>query len=155
MKLNYTMLAVSDIEKSKLFYWNILGLRTLSHIEGHVVLTGGLALQTDDSWKGFIKKEISYHANDCEIYFEEENFNEFLEIFETKRSEEQIELIHEVIEHSWGQKVIRFYDPDFHIIEVGETMKAVCKRFLGQGKTIEEVAKRMNIPLKAAKMYAK
>ena len=38
--------------------------------------------------------------------------------------------MHPVKEHSWGQRVVRFYDPDRHIIEVGENMKVVCRRFL-------------------------
>lgn len=47
----------------------------------------------------------------------------------------------------WGQRVVRFYDPDGHIIEVGESLSAVCRRFLVQGMTQEEVALRMDIPL--------
>ena len=44
--------------------------------------------------------------------------------------------------------IVRFYDPDKHIIEVGENMKVVCKRFLDSGMTPEQVAKRMNVPMK-------
>ena len=41
-----------------------------------------------------------------------------------------IEYVHPVKEHGWGQRVVRFYDPDKHIIEVGENMKVVsgCMR---------------------------
>lgn len=42
---------------------------------------------------------------------------------------------------------MRFYDPDGHIIEVGETMPSVVRRFLAQGLTLEEVAQRMDVPL--------
>ena len=49
---------------------------------------------------------------------------------------------------NWGQRVVRFYDPDKHIIEVRENMKVVCKRFLDSGMTPEQVAKRMNVPVK-------
>ncbi len=38
---------------------------------------------------------------------------------------QEIEYLGEVIEHSWGQRVIRFYDLDGHLIEVGEDMKMV------------------------------
>ena len=31
--------------------------------------------------------------------------------------------INRLMEHSWGQKVIRFYDPDGNLIEVGTPMK--------------------------------
>ena len=43
-----------DLQKSKAFYWEVLGLRTLSDLGIHAVLTGGLALQTEESWKGFV-----------------------------------------------------------------------------------------------------
>lgn len=47
--------------------------------------------------------------------------------------------------HSWGQRVIRFYDLDGHIIEVGESMKMVIKRFLASGMTMEEVSVKMDV----------
>ena len=42
--------------------------------------------------------------------------------------------------------MVRFYDPDRHIIEVGENMKAVCKRFIDSGMTPIQVAERMDVP---------
>jgi len=30
--------------------------------------------------------------------------------------------VNRLMEHSWGQKVIRFYDPDGNLIEVGTPM---------------------------------
>ena len=52
------------------------------------------------------------------------------------------------LEHRWGQRVVRLYDPDRHIIEVGENMKSVCRRFRDQGMTPEQIAARMEVPLK-------
>ena len=43
-----------------------------------------------------------------------------------------------------GQRVIRFYDLDGHIIEVGEDMKMVIKRFFATGMTMEEVSVKMD-----------
>ena len=40
--------------------------------------------------------------------------------------------------------MIRFYDPDGHIIEVGEDMKMVIKRFLASGMTMEEISVKMD-----------
>ena len=51
------------------------------------------------------------------------------------------------MEHSWGQRVVRIYDPDKHIIEVGENIKIVCQRFLDSGMTVEQVAERMDVPM--------
>ena len=150
MKIKNLMLVVKDMEKSKAFYWAVLGLRTLSDLGIHAVLTGGLALQTEESWKGFVGKEISYQGNDAEVYLEEDDFDRFLDKLDSIKN---VEYVHPVMEHAWGQRVVRFYDPDHHIIEVGENMKAVCKRFSDQGMAAEEIAGRMGIPLKAVKAY--
>ena len=52
-----------------------------------------------------------------------------------------------LFEHRWGQRVVRFYDPDKHIIEVGEKLDAVVQRFIDSGLSAEETAVRMDIPV--------
>ncbi|MFR5684522.1 MAG: glyoxalase, partial [Clostridia bacterium] len=88
---------------------------------------------------------IQYNGNDTELYFEEDSFDEFVKKL---KEIDDIDYIHDAMEHRWGQRVIRFYDLDHHIIEVGENMKVVCKRFLDSGMTQEEVAIRMDVPIK-------
>lgn len=43
--------------------------------------------------------------------------------------------------------MVRFYDPDKHIIEVGEKLDAVILRFVESGLSAEETAAKMNIPI--------
>ena len=43
--------------------------------------------------------------------------------------------------------MIRFYDLDGHLIEVGEDMKMVVRRFLNTGMTMEEVSERMDVSI--------
>ncbi len=50
-----------------------------------------------------------------------------------------------VVEHPWGSGVIRFYDLDGHLIEVGESMKLVIRRFQAAGMTPEEIARKMDV----------
>ena len=52
-----------------------------------------------------------------------------------------------VKKHSWGQRVVRLYDPDKHIIEVGENIKVICRRFGDSSMTPDEVAGRMDVPV--------
>lgn len=138
------MLVVTDMDKSIAFYKSVLGLDVILDFGANKTLTGGLALQTVDSFKEFIGSEaISFGGNNAEMYFEEDDFDCFAE----KLSSSGVEYVHPVKEHSWGQRVVRFYDPDRHIIEVGENMVVVCKRFLDSGMTSEQVAKRMDVPL--------
>lgn len=76
-----------------------------------------------------------------EIVFEEQDFDGFLNKL---KKYPDIEYLGEVIEHSWGQRVIRFYDLDGHIVEVGEDMKMVLKRFLASSVTMEEISVKMD-----------
>lgn len=145
VKLQNPMLVVTDIDKSVVFYKEVLGLRVISDFGANKTLTGGLALQTLDSYKEFIDNDdITFGSNSFELYFEENDFDDFI----TKLEKCNIEYVHPVKEHSWGQRVVRFYDLDKHIIEVGENIKVVCKRFINSGMTVEEVAKRMDVPVK-------
>ena len=148
MKLKNPMLVVADIEKSVEFYEKVLGLHVIMDFGANKTLTGGLALQTAETYRDFVReKNISFGGNDFEIYFEEDDFD----VFADKLKQWDLEYVHPVIEHSWGQRAVRFYDPDKHIIEVGENIKVVCKRFLNRGMTPEQVAERMDVPMKFVK----
>ena len=134
---------MSDIERSVEFYKEVLGLHKIMDFGANVTLTGGLCLQSLDSWTEFIdNKNTTFENNSFEIYFEEEDFDSFSE----KIKKFDLKFVHPIKEHSWGQRVVRFYDPDMHIIEVGEDLKTVCKRFLAEGMTPEQVAERMDVP---------
>ena len=144
MVFNNPMLVVADIDKSVAFYKSVLGLDVIVDFGVNKTLTGGLALQTVDSFKDFIDTdEIFFGGNNVEMYFEEDDFDRFAD----KLSALNVEYVHPVKEHRWGQRVVRFYDPDRHIIEVGENMVIVCKRFLNSGMTPEQVAERMDVTL--------
>lgn len=145
MKLISPMLVVTDIDRSVEFYKSVFGFRVIMDFGANKTLTGGLALQTVETYRTFIDTgKISFGGNNFEIYFEEDDFDAFT----AKLKAYDIAYVHPVKEHSWGQRVVRFYDPDKHIIEVGENMKAVCKRFLDSGMTPEQVAERMDVPIK-------
>lgn len=146
MKFSNPMIVVSNMKRSKQFYYEVLGLEVVIDFGANVTLTGDIALQTKDSWSTFIHKldsEIVFGGNVGELYFEEDDFDGFIQ---KMNGITDINYVHSVIEHTWGQRVIRFYDPDKHIIEVGENMIMVVKRFLNSGLSIEETAIRMDVP---------
>ncbi|MGW8114093.1 VOC family protein [Caproicibacterium sp. NSD3] len=147
MKYTCTLIAVKSMEKAKQFYHDVLGLEVVSDFGANVTLTGGIALQTADTWKNFIHKqeeEIVFGNNACELYFEEDDMDSFIKRLNSMKS---ILYVHPLFEHSWGQRVVRFYDLDKHIIEVGESMNMVVKRFINTGLSIEETAIRMDVPV--------
>lgn len=147
MKFSNALIVVSNMEKSKRFYYEVLGLKVVNDFGANVTLTGGIALQTKDTWSAFIHRkdsEIIFGGNVAELYFEEADFDGFIQ----KMNEiEGINYVHTVVEHSWGQRVVRFYDPDKHIIEVGENIVMVVRRFLNSGLSIEDTAIRMDVPV--------
>lgn len=145
MKFKNSMLVVTDMEKSEAFYKQVMGLHKIMDFGANITLTGGLSLQTEETWKELIGiDKITYGGSNSELYFEEDDFDQFI----SKLNTLDIHYVHSMKEHTWGQRVIRFFDPDFHIIEVAENIKAVCKRFLDSGMTPEQVAERMNVPIK-------
>ena len=152
MKYSGTLLAVRDINRARKLYEGLLGCVVAMDLGVYVAYTNGIALQDEGTWRSFIGKredEIVYGANASEIYFDEHEIESFyirLQVFD-------VELIHGLIEHNWGQRAGRFYDIDGHIIEVGEHMGDVARRFLHAGMSREEAAKRMEIPLEMMEAF--
>lgn len=144
MELKNPLLAVADLERSLAFYEAVLGLQVVLDFGANKTLTGGLCLQTLETWRGFLGTDrVAFGGNDAEIYFEEDSFDAFAERLKALN----IQYVHPVKEHPWGQRAVRFYDPDRHIIEVGENMAAVCRRFRDSGLTPEQTAERMDVPV--------
>ena len=140
MKFISPLIAVTDMERSKAFYKKHFGLEVEVDFGANVTLTGGLSLQTLDSWRDFIGGfDVSFKGNDAELYFEADDFDDFI------KDLGELELVHPPYEHSWGQRTVRLYDPDGHIIEVGENILAPVRRFLETGMTASEIAVRMDV----------
>lgn len=117
MKLRNILIVVKDIEKSKQFYHDLFGLDMLLDNDGNMILTEGLVLQDAKIWKEFLGKDIIPENNSCELYFEEKDIERFVEKLE--RLYPEVQYVNRLMEHGWGQKVVRFYDPDGNLIEVG------------------------------------
>ena len=145
MKYVCTVISVADISAARKFYEELFGLEVYQDYGKNIAFTCGLALQQDFDWLVNIPKEkVLKKSNNAEVVFEEQNFDGFLNKLKEYL---EIEYLGEVIEHSWGQRVIRFYDLDEHLIEVGEDMQMVVKRFLASGMTMEEVSAKMDVSI--------
>lgn len=145
MKHICMLISVSDIDAARKFYEELFGLEVFQNYGKNIAFTCGLALQQDFDWLVNIPKEkVLKKSNNAEVVFEEQDFDGFLNKL---KEYPEIEYLGEVIEHSWGQRVIRFYDLDEHLIEVGEDMQMVVKRFLASGMTMEEVSAKMDVSI--------
>ena len=123
MKLKNILIVVKDLERSRKFYHDLFGLELLLDQDGNLILTEGLVLQDEKIWKKFLGRETIPENNACELYFEERDLDAFVRKLEVLYP--SVRYINRLMTHSWGQKVVRFYDPDGNLIEVGTPMESV------------------------------
>lgn len=120
MRLRNILIVVENIEKSRIFYRELFGLEKILDNDGNMILTEGLVLQQKSIWEQFTGQKIIGENNASELYFEEKNIEEFVEKLEAFYPE--VKYVNRLMQHSWGQKVVRFYDYDGNLIEVGTPM---------------------------------
>jgi len=120
MKYICPLIVVEDINRSRLLYEKILKQKIKVDHGENVVFEGDFALHQKSHFQSLINDyPVISHSNSFELYFEEENLEEIEKILE----EHNFEFIHRIKEQPWKQKVLRFYDYDKNIIEIGEPMK--------------------------------
>jgi len=143
---------VKSIAEAKKFYTEVLG-QVISHDFGqNVIFASGITL-----WEirpGHIihrdPGQASLGENRCnrfEFYFETEDIERTYE----RLKENGVEFLHGLHEEPWGQRTVRFFDPDRHLIEVGETLKTFVGRLAGQGRTAEQIMAKTSIPLETVR----
>lgn len=144
------VLFVNDIEKSKKFYTEVLGQEIEYDFGNNVALKNGITLwrmmpEHIISRSGKHNKTITTKA--FEIYFETNN----LEIVQEVIAKNHLEILHDLMEEPWGQRTIRFYDPDNNLIEVGETLEKFVVRMAHSGMKLEEISAKTTIPVPIVK----
>ncbi len=146
MKLVCYLIVVEDIGVSRRFYEEVLGQKVLYDHGENIQFESGLSIHQKKHFAkltGIAPAAVKQRPHNAELYFEEDDLEDFL----LRKKPLDIEYIHGLKEQPWGQRALRFYDPDGHVVEIGETMRSVARRFLGQGLTAEETAKRISMPL--------
>ncbi|MHC1748588.1 MAG: glyoxalase/bleomycin resistance/dioxygenase family protein [Cellulosilyticaceae bacterium] len=139
------LLAVKDIEASKRFYKEIFGQEVVLDFGKNVTFNGGFSLQEDFAWLTDVPMDsIIEKSHNMELYFEVDSIDEFMKKLEM---DGHVKYVHPLKEHEWKQRVIRIYDLDGHMIEIGESMVVVAKRYLDQGCSVEETAKIIQHPI--------
>ncbi|MDL2295672.1 VOC family protein [Lachnospiraceae bacterium OttesenSCG-928-E19] len=145
MKSSGTLIAVSDLERSKKFYQEVLNLKLVEDVGARVVMTGGIVLQTLESWKEIIHKsaeEIVLENNAVEIRLETDDMDVFVKGLAIRND---VEYVHPIQEYRSGMRLVRIYDPDRYIISIGENTMTLVRKLLEKGYNIAEVAKRMGV----------
>ena len=120
MRLKNILITVTDMEKSEQFYHSLFGLQKIRDFGTNRILTEGLVLQERSSWEELLGSDVLPQHNACELYFEEQDIEAFVEKLEHLYP--SVRYVNQLMTHSWGQRVVRFYDPDGNLIEVGTPM---------------------------------
>lgn len=83
-------------------------------------------------------------AHEFELYYDEDEIEAFAQKIQASGSVQVFNLLKEA---PWGQRTLRILDPDGYVVEVGETMQTVLRRFLLSGMTAEQAAEKTSMPL--------
>ena len=143
-----TAIFVKDIKISKEFYNDILKIPVKLDFGKNIIFEGGLALWEIDSShiipeKLGIDRISDTSSNRFELYYETEDIEEVLKTLKNNN----IWFLHEIHEESWGQRTIRFFDPDNHLIEIGESLKQFISRFYKQGLAVGQISQQTHVPV--------
>ena len=145
MKFGCALIAVKNVEASKKFYSELFDQSVMMDLGWNVTFSGGFAIQQEFAWLcGLPKESVLEKSNNMELYFETDDFDAFLEKLKARAD---VEYVHPPKTHEWKQRVVRIYDPDGHIIEIGESMAVIARRYLAGGCSVEETAKLIRHPV--------
>lgn len=154
MKVEFSMpvIIVRDIERSKRFYQDLFDLVMEHDFGENISFTCGLSLWERKRAHGIIfgidvELDENDPPKDIELYFQADDLESMMEKVEASGAV----VIHQIKEEPWGQRNIRFYDPDGFIIEVGEPIPVFVKRMREEGLSLEEVIEKSQMPAEEVK----
>lgn len=122
IKFAHNVVFVKDINVSRKFYGELLGIPILQDFTIFILFENNFAIHQSKELIQTIYKtdkpgsDDQQGRNNMDIYFE----SDALETIYTRLLENNVEIIHPIEKQSWGQRVFRFFDPDHHIVEIGE-----------------------------------
>lgn len=151
MKYQGCLLAVRDISVSRHFYETVLHQKAVMDIGEHITFEGFSLQQGYAGLIGMPADSVKEQSHSFQLYFEVEDLDS---VYADLKHIPALQWVHEIKEYPWGQRDIRLYDPDRHIVEIAEEMATVIRRFFNQGMSAEEVAGRTMFPLEVVKQYA-
>lgn len=141
------LIVVKDIAASRQFYEQRLGQKVRYDFGVDVQFEGDFSIHQQAHFQGLLGDEqrftVTAKSNSTELYFETED----IEAAQARLRQAGVEFVHAVQEQPWGQRVLRVYDPDGHILEIGETLAAAMARLYRQGLSIDEIHRKTGMPV--------
>lgn len=144
MKYVCPLITVSDMKLSRDFYENVLGQKVKYDFGESVTFHGDFAIHLRAHYKNLIdNREVISGGNNFELYFESDRLERIVEKLNTSG----VLFVHELREQPWRQQVVRFYDPDKNIVEIGETLEHLSFRLKQEGMSYDQISKVTNMPI--------
>ncbi len=115
----HSIALVKDISESKHFYKNVMGLKISKEYDTVIMFENDFVIHRADVFYEYINKPYPGKKMGCDnvdFYFTTSD----IDGFQQKLKEENVTFIHEIKQCDWGEKVIRIYDPDGYIVEIGD-----------------------------------
>jgi catechol 2,3-dioxygenase-like lactoylglutathione lyase family enzyme len=143
MKYHSVAIFVKDIEVSRRYYEEVLGGTVQYDFGKNILLKDGISIWEIDPGH-IIAQELKTNnrSNRFELYFETDD----IRTVQKRLDKHGVRYLHDVHEEPWGQQTVRFFDPDGHLIEIGETLPTFIRRMHRQGMTEEEISKKSHVP---------
>jgi catechol 2,3-dioxygenase-like lactoylglutathione lyase family enzyme len=118
IQLHTAIIFTSDMEASKAFYHGLLGIGIVQDSGSFVLLDGNLGLHKADVFYEYLEKPYNGEvmgADNIDLYFTTDE----LEKAEERLKSAGVRFIHGIRRFPWGETLFRVYDPDGHIVEIG------------------------------------
>jgi len=148
------VLFVTDIARSRAVYEGAFGLVPEVETPLMVAYKGGLAI-----WEATSARTVVYGdpmegvgtatRHGAEVWFETND----PEGSSRRVAAAGLTFLHPVREEAWGQKTFRCFDPDGHLIEVGETMAGFIRRMQEEGMDTSAIAEKTGMTKWAVQEY--
>jgi catechol 2,3-dioxygenase-like lactoylglutathione lyase family enzyme len=147
MKYICPLIVVQDISRSRIFYEEVLGQKIKFDFGQNITFYGDFSIHLASHYKTLTGKDIKTGSNNFELYFEEDDLEKTVSMLK----EQNVVFVHEIREQPWRQKVIRFYDPDKNIIEIGESFAHLSLRLGKEGMSAEKISSVIQMPVSFVK----
>jgi enamine deaminase RidA (YjgF/YER057c/UK114 family)/uncharacterized glyoxalase superfamily protein PhnB len=140
------LIVVDEIGASRHFYEQLLGQQVKADYGENVAFEGDFAIHLKTHYQALLGDAAQYpvtrKAHNGELYFESDE----IEAIQQRLLQAGTEFVHPIREEPWGQCVMRLYDPDGHIVEIGEPMETAVLRLHSQGLTAADISERTLMP---------
>jgi catechol 2,3-dioxygenase-like lactoylglutathione lyase family enzyme len=146
MKYMGPLCIVEDIAASRHFYEVLLGQKVKYDFGVNVTFEGDFSVHLKSHYQSLLddatRQPVMKKTHNFELTFETDE----IEAIYLRAYEAGVEFLHDIREQPWAQRVVRLYDPDGHIVEIGEQMETVVFRLYKQNLSIDRICEKTGMP---------